>query len=74
MHLLALGAFWHHEDQARQPPRMDVLMHLLALGAFWHKQTQTIFNQYNECLNAPFGARCFLAQTLGEGFGLVCES
>ena len=39
----------------------DVLMHLLALGAFWWARTRaTSPRPCQTCLNAPFGARCFL--------------
>ena len=39
-----------------------VLMHLLALGAFWPK-TLIQKDVPTAGLNAPFGARCFLAPT-----------
>ena len=59
MHLLALGAFWR--DRVGRPlPGRQVLMHLLALGAFWHI-IETRLYLANRGLNAPFGARCFLA-------------
>ena len=47
-----------HPQSFRYHP---VLMHLLALGAFWRKQMSEHKTLYGESLNAPFGARCFLA-------------
>ena len=37
-------------------------MHLLALGAFWPHASTTWRKHGAKSLNAPFGARCFLAQ------------
>ena len=40
-------------------------MHLLALGAFWLQFRFSARPLPTTCLNAPFGARCFV--TLGNG-------
>ena len=62
MHLLVLGAFWHGTVCTVQRRGQNVLMHLLALGAFWHQgSTQPRARNGFSRLNAPFGARCFLA-------------
>ena len=42
------------------PNSEEPLIHLLALGAFWHA-TDKFRNTLSFGLNAPFGARCFLA-------------
>ena len=34
MHLMALGAFWHLEDDALPRCRCEVLIYLMALGSF----------------------------------------
>ena len=36
-------------------------MHLMALRAFWRFQGHDLRSQLGECLNAPYGAPCFLA-------------
>ena len=44
-----------------------VLMHLLALGAFWRGADRRVFRaRGRRCLNAPFGARCFLADAMAK--------
>ena len=60
MHLLALGAFWL-EIRLCIGMHLTVLMHLLALGAFWLSYRSRKIERDNHGLNAPFGARCFLA-------------
>ena len=60
MRLLALGAFWLNARPSNIDPYFDVLMHLLALGAFWLHQ-HVLHDATLLRLNAPFGARCFLA-------------
>ena len=61
MHLMALGAFW--PARAIQPgrPPASVLMHLMALGAFWPSSSVKRLTSALSGLNAPYGARCFLA-------------
>ena len=61
MHLWALGAVWLRNARPTLTPTTTVLMHLLALGAFW-QLSKLNRKFYSVCrLNAPFGARCFLA-------------
>ena len=60
MHLLALGAFCRAVTATALARSAPVLMHLLALGAFWRRVRSFRSVRRRDCLNAPFGARCFL--------------